>query len=179
MHGAPEGRLRPGADASLRIRRYVGRVHHAKRGCERVATGELLSILGRMTLRTIAAARKGFALGNEIRGEAVCSGQRDRNNGRPPRQHAKAREPETSESDNGDEQLLDHGVLRRLGSFSSSASYAIGPVWLNQNFQRTANRCEAMVIVPSALDVGSAIDRYYRDSRAALFRVDRLRLTGR
>jgi len=26
-----------------------------------------------------------------------------------------------------------------------------------------------MVIMPSALDVGSAIDRYYRDSRAALF----------
>src|SRR5215813_8073478 len=131
MHGAPEGRLGPGTDASLRIRRNVGRVHHAKRGCERVATGELLSILGRMTLRAIAAACECFAPGDQFRREAGGSRQRDRSNGRPPCQHTKAGEPETSECDNSDEQLLDHGVLRWLGSFSSSVGYAMDPAWVN------------------------------------------------
>src|SRR5215813_5697831 len=126
MHGAPEGCLRPRADAGCRIGRDVGRVDHAERGCERVTAGEDLPTLGRVTLRAIAAVREGFALGDQIRREAVRSRPRDRADARPPRQHAKAREPETSENDDGYEQLLEHRVLRRLGWLASSISYSLG-----------------------------------------------------
>src|SRR5262245_4356666 len=113
MHGTPEGRLRPAADAGFRIGRDVGRVDHAERGCKRVAAGEVLPALGRVTLRAIAAAREGFTLGDQFRREAARSRPRDRGDGWPPRQKAKAREPETSESNDRDEQLLEHGVLHR------------------------------------------------------------------
>src|SRR5262249_33727977 len=120
MHGAPEGRLRPGADASLRIGCDVGRVHHAERGCERVAAGERLPALGRMTLGAIAAAREGFALGNELWGEASWRGQRNRTDGRLPRQRAKRCKPEKSECNDRDEELCqfravpEHANLREL-----------------------------------------------------------------
>src|SRR5262245_39224264 len=113
MHGPPEGRLRPAADAGFRVGRDVGRVDHAERGCERVAAGKVLPTLGRVTLCAIAAAREGFTLGDQFRREAVRSRPRDRSDGRPPRQKAKAREPETSESKDRDDQLLEHGALHR------------------------------------------------------------------
>src|SRR5712691_1988969 len=112
MHGAPEGRFGPCADAGLRIGRDIGRIDHAKRSCHRVAAGEPLSTLCCVTGRAIAAARECFALGDELRREAARSRQRDRSDGRPPREQAKAREPETAERDDGDDQLLEHGVLR-------------------------------------------------------------------
>src|ERR1700754_662874 len=120
MHGAPEGCFRPGADAGLRIGRDVGGIKQAERSCEGVAAGERLPALGRVTFRAIAATRKGLTLDDQFRREAAWSRQRDWSNGRPPRQHAEAREPETSESNDPDEQLLEffefleHGVLRRL-----------------------------------------------------------------
>src|SRR5262245_51908358 len=144
MHGAPEGSLRPGADAGFRVGRDVGRVEHAERGCERVAAGEVLPTLGRVTLRAIAAARKRFAPGDQLGREAARSRPRDRSDDRPPRQHAKAREPETSESNDGDEQFLEHGVLRPLAM--AGLVHLVTP-WglsrMNQDLQRTPNRCEA------------------------------------
>src|SRR5215470_16242305 len=143
MHGTPEGRLRPGADAGFRVGRDVGRVDHAEGGCERVAAGEVLPTLGRVTLRAIAAAGEGFALGDQFRREAVRSRPRDRSDGWPPRQHAEAREPETPECNDGDEQLLEHGVLR----WPAGARHPLATAWelsrVNQYLQRTPNRHEA------------------------------------
>ena len=111
MHGAPEGRLRPGADAGLRIGRDVGRIDRAERGCHLVTAGELLAALCGVTRRAIAAARKSFTLRDQLRREAASSRPRDRSDGRLPRQRAKACKPETSECDGRDEQLLEHGEL--------------------------------------------------------------------
>src|SRR5262245_6009685 len=111
MHGAPEGGLGPAADAGLRIRRDVGRIDHAERGCEREAAGELLPTLGRVTFRAIATARECFTLGNQFRRETARGRLRDRSDGRAPCQRAKSCKPETSECNNRDEQLLEHGGL--------------------------------------------------------------------
>src|ERR1043166_3568460 len=108
MHGAPEGRLRPGADAGLWIGRDIGRIEHTERCCERVAAGERLPALGRVTLRAIAAARKSLTLCDQLRREASRCRRRNWSDGRPPRQHAKAREAETSESDGGAERSEEH-----------------------------------------------------------------------
>src|SRR5215475_10956662 len=143
MHGTHEGRLRPGADAGFRVGRDVGRVDHAERGCERVAAGEVLPTLGRVTLRAIAAARKAFALGDQFRREAFWSRPRDRSNGRPPRQHAKAREPETSESNDRDEQLLEHGVLRLPAWLASSFSYGTGAQSRESRLAKNAKSVES------------------------------------
>ena len=111
---AREGRFRPGADAGLRVGRDVGRIDHAKRGCHCVAAGERLPAFGRVARRAIATARKRLALRDQLRREASRCRRGDWSNGRLPRQHAKAYEPEASESDGGNEQLPEHGVLRRL-----------------------------------------------------------------
>src|SRR5215831_17620610 len=129
MHGASEGRLRPGADAGLRIGRDIGRIDHAERSCHRVAASELFAALRRVTGRAVAAARERFAPGDQLRCEAAWSRQRDRSDGRPPRQYAKAREPETSESNDRDEQLLDHGVLRRPVMACVTTNYAERGRW--------------------------------------------------
>src|SRR5215470_9794944 len=150
MHGARECRLRPGADAGLRIGRDVGRIDHAEWSCHRVAARELCATLRRVTGRAVAAARQCFALGDQFRREAARSWYRDRSHGRLPCQHAEACKPERSESDDGDEQLLEHGVLRRLATLlASSISYVMGAGRVSENFQRTANRCEATVTTPA------------------------------
>src|SRR5262249_28550695 len=55
-----------------------------------------------------------FAFRDQLRREASRCWRGDWSDGRLPRQHAKAYEPEASESDDGNEQLLEHGVLRHI-----------------------------------------------------------------
>src|SRR5215831_12391938 len=114
MHGAPECHLRPPADAGLRIGREVSRIDHAEGGRHRIAAGECLPALCRVTRRAIPATRESFALRDQFRREASGWRSHDWSNGWLPGQHAKACKPETSENDDSDEQLLEHGILQRL-----------------------------------------------------------------
>src|SRR6516165_9843968 len=114
MHGAPEGRLRPAADAGIRIGRDVGRIDHAEGGRHRIAASECLPALCRVTRRAIPATRESFALRDQFRREASRRRSHDWGKGWLPRQYAKACKPETSENDDSDEQLLEHGILQRL-----------------------------------------------------------------
>src|SRR5262249_52142389 len=148
MHGASESRLRPSADAGLRIGRDVGRIDHAERSRHGVAAGELFAALRRVTGRAVAATRERFAPGDQLRCEAAWSRQRDRSDGRPPRQRAKASEPETSESNDRDEQLLDHGVLRRPVIACVKSDYAEPADNVNEVWQKTANCCEGSHLLP-------------------------------
>jgi hypothetical protein len=98
-------------DAGLRIGCDIGRIDHPERGCHRVAARERLTALCCVTRRAIAPACKSFALRDQIRRKASRCRRHDRSDGGLPRQHAKTCEPEASEGDGGDEQLLEHGVL--------------------------------------------------------------------
>src|SRR6516225_9498731 len=113
MHGAPEGRLRPAADAGLRIGGDVGRIDRAEGGRHLIAASESLPAPCGVTRRAIPTTRESFALRDQLRREASCWRSHDWGNGWLPRQDAKARKPETSENDDGDQQLFEHGVLQR------------------------------------------------------------------
>ena len=146
VHGAPKGRLRPGADAALRIGRDVGRIERAEWGCEREAAGELPPTLGRVTLRAITAAREYFAPSDQFRGETSCCGWRDRSYSRTPCQDPKPREAETSECDTNNEQLPEHGALRDPPWIAMDRLMGITPRKfdrVNEECKRIANRCKA------------------------------------
>src|SRR5262245_51888792 len=142
VHGPPEGRLRPIADAGLRIGRDVGRIEDAEWRGKRVAAGEFLHTLRGMTFRAIAAACESLSLGDQFRCKAARSRRRHRSDGRPPRQHAESYKPETTEHHDADDQLLEHGVLRQHAQVHVMNDYATGIDGETKDFQRTANRCE-------------------------------------
>src|SRR5262245_54627876 len=55
----------------------------------------------------------------------------------------------TSERNDRDEQLLEHGVLRRHAKVRVMSDYANGVDRVNEDLQRTANRCEATISTPA------------------------------